>query len=85
MVVRQQYRFVGKCVCQRGKDMERKAWEKVKKSLMSFLYTRQVRSFVADSWQSGLRYRIVIQAVGPGLLQFIVLLSPTHTFFPVRQ
>lgn len=77
----QQYRAVHHCVWQRGKDMERRAWKKVKKSLMSFVCTTQVRSFMADSQQSGLRYRIAIQSVGPGLLQLMVLLSPSYTFF----
>lgn len=36
---------------------------------------------MADSQQSGLRYKIAIQAVGPGLLQLMVLLSPSHAFF----
>lgn len=77
----QQHRPVHHCVWQRGKDMERTAWKKVQKSLMSFVYTTQVRSFMADSQRSGLRCRIAKQAVSPGLLQLMVLLSPKHTFF----
>lgn len=61
----QQYRLVHPCVWQTGKDVERKAWKKVKKSLMSFVYTTQVRNSLVDSWQSGLRCRIAIQAVDP--------------------
>lgn len=77
----QQHRLVHHCVWQRGKDMERKAWKRVQKSLMSFVYTTQVRSFMADSQQSGLRYRIATQAVSPGLLQLMVLLSPNTLYF----
>lgn len=55
MVVRQgsvqQYGLVDNCVCQRGKDMVRKARKKIKKSFMPFVYTTQVRSFMADSQQ----------------------------------
>lgn len=36
---------------------------------------------MADSRQNGLRYRIATQAVAPGLVQLMVLLSPSHTSF----
>lgn len=72
---------IKKLSSQRWKDIERKAWEKDQQSLMSYIHTTQVGSFMADSRQNGLRYRIATQAVVPGLVQHTVLLSPSHTSF----
>lgn len=64
---------------QRGKDMERKAWEKNQEKLEFLCYTIQVGSFMADTRQNGLRYRIATQAVAPELAQLMVLFTPSHT------
>lgn len=66
---------------QRGEYIKREAWEKIRKSLTSYVCTTQVGSFMADSRQNGLRCRIATQAVAPGLVQLMVLLSPSHTSF----
>lgn len=62
------------CLAREGKTLRERLGKKIKKSFMSYVHTTQVGSFMADSRQNVLRYRIATQAVVPGLVQHMVLL-----------